>query len=84
MTLEQFDSATYYVKKTMVQFHGTPLLQRSTPTSTAKLYELDGFYVEVVYCVEAYRTPCIRCCTIQDIDEYLSLIDITAVYNPLL
>jgi hypothetical protein len=42
---------------------------------------VDGFYVEVFCSPECQNLPIIRCCTISDIDDYLSLIDISAIYS---
>jgi hypothetical protein len=81
MTIEQFTKASLYVKKTMIEFHGSFLLKRDIGTLTIALYEVDGFYVEV-FCSSEYQTQfAIQCCTISEIDDYLSLIDISAIYS---
>jgi hypothetical protein len=81
MTYKQFDSATYYVQKTMIKFHATPLLKRSTGNITDELYQLDDFYVEVSTLNAHNSTPLIKCFTVESIDPYLEQIDISAVYR---
>ena len=81
MTCEQFDSATYYVQKTMIKFHATPLLKRSTGNITDELYQLNDFYVEVSTSNSHNSTPLIKCFKVDEIEPYLAEIDISAVYH---
>jgi hypothetical protein len=79
MTCEQFDSATYYVQKTMIEFHATPLLKRSTGNIIVELFQLNDFYVEVSILNSHNNTALIKSVTVDEIDLYLAEIDISAI-----
>ncbi|RYY42237.1 MAG: hypothetical protein EOO06_21430 [Chitinophagaceae bacterium] len=79
MTIEQFAGATPYVQRTMVKFHGTFQLEKSLPTGSAKLYQIDDFYVEVVLSSVPYSLPTFECFSYNDIDDYLCMVDISGL-----
>lgn len=79
MTLEQFNSATRYVQRTIVKFHATPLLDRMEGAVTMKLYQLYNFYVEISEADSLNCTPDIQSLSVDGIDAYLSQIDVSAV-----
>lgn len=81
MTIEQFVGATHYVKSTMIKFHGMFLMERSFGTVIVKFYQLDDFYVEVVLSSESDSTPCMKSYRYNEIDDYLPLIDISAIQS---
>jgi hypothetical protein len=81
MTCEQFDSATYYVQKTMIKFHATPLLKRSIGNITDELFQLDDFYVEVSTLDSLNSASLIKSFKFDKIDAYLAEIDISSVYH---
>ncbi len=83
MTKEQFCSATPNVQQTVVKLHGAFLLRRKVGKVTATLYQMDGFYVEVVYAPVLKNKSFIRCYTVKQIDAYLNQIDITALTDML-
>ena len=76
MTIQQFNAATYYVKRTMINFHGVLLMKTE---SNVWLYEVDGFYVEVCYSSHADNHPAIRSCPVDALDKYLPQIDISTI-----
>lgn len=77
MTIEQFGDATHCVQQTMIKYHSILLLERKVETHTCKLFALDLFYVEITYSFLPYNTPLIRCLSVNEIDDYLSLIDLS-------
>ncbi|GAA4746149.1 hypothetical protein [Flavisolibacter ginsenosidimutans] len=79
MTIEQFGDATHYVQQTMIKYHGIFLLERKIDTHTCKLFSLDHFYVEITYCFLPYNTPLIRCLSVNEIDDYLNLIELSGL-----
>jgi hypothetical protein len=84
MTIEQFGSATPYVQKTMLKFHGRLLLKKASSSSTKLLYQLDGFYVEVTHSAARNNRLHMQSYSVNDIDEYLGDIDISAIHHLLL
>ena len=79
MTLQQFSTATYYVKSTMVEMHGTLLLRHEVGKRLNELYDIDGFYVEFSFFGKSSKLGTISCFSILEIDEYLRLVDISEV-----
>jgi hypothetical protein len=80
MTLQQFCSATHYVQRTIVRFHGILLLERKVGNRRAKLYQLDGFYVEVFFVHDSAKVFLIKSHPdANEIEDYLSIIDISEV-----
>lgn len=84
MTIQQFDAATRYVQKAMVKFHGSFLLKRETGSQVTELYQVDGFYVEVTNPFLPIALPTIKTISLDEIDTYLSQIDISFVHQLLL
>lgn len=80
MTIQQFEAATRYVQKAIVKFHGNFLLKRTRGSQIAKLYQLDGFYVEVTDSL-APKASSMQTCSVEEIDDYLSQIDISFVHR---
>ena len=79
MTIQQFSAATNYVQRTMVRFHGHFLLKKREQGAYCLLYEVDGFYVVITYSESSSHISSIKSYTLQEIDEYLSLIDISPI-----
>ena len=79
MTIQQFDDATPYVQETMIRFHGVFLLGKSTGSLTASLYHLDGFYVVVTQSSFPKGARMFQSYSIEEIDEYLSQVDISSI-----
>jgi hypothetical protein len=79
MTLQQFSKATYYVQRTMIEIHGTFLLQIEVGNQKRKLYDVDGFYVEVSTMAGSSKISLIKCLTISEIDLYLLFIDVSSL-----
>ena len=80
MTFSKFCSATQYVQKTVLLFHGVYLLERKIDDLLAVLYQVDGFYVEVffrdhstgIYQIKSYAD-------VNSIDAYLRMVDISVL-----
>jgi hypothetical protein len=79
MTIKQFAGATHFVQKTMVKFHGIPLLRQQKDTCSTILYQLYSFYVEVECADRATSESQIRWYTVEQIDTYLNQIDLSAI-----
>jgi hypothetical protein len=85
MTFSKFCTATQYVQKTVLLFHGVFLLERRVNDLLAVLYQVDNFYVEVffrdnstgIYQLKSYAD-------VNGIDAYLCLIDISDLTELLL
>ena len=79
MTLEQFNTATNYVQRTIVQMHGSFLLKRKVGNHFNFLYDVDGFYVVVSTTASSSSLGIIMTRSIDELDEYLSLVDISEI-----
>jgi hypothetical protein len=77
MTLQQFTKATYYVQRTMIEIHGIYLLSMTVGNQERKLYDVDGFYVELSMMAPFTKINFIRCFTVEEIDIYLLSVDIS-------
>lgn len=85
MTFSKFCTATQYVQKTVLLFHGVYLMERTVNDLLAVLYQVDDFYVEVffrdnstgIYQLKSYAD-------INGIDVYLCMLDISELTNLLL
>ena len=78
MTLQQFCSTTHYVQRTIVRFHGILLQERIVENWRAKLYQLDGFYVEIFHVHDTPEIFLIKSHSDTDeIEDFLSVIDIS-------
>jgi hypothetical protein len=80
MTFSKFCTATQYVQKTVLLFHGVYLLERRVNDLLAVLYQVDNFYVEVffrdnstgIYQLKSYAD-------VNGIDPYLQMVDIAEI-----
>lgn len=82
MTFLKFCSATQYVQKTVLVFHGVLLMERRVEDLTAFLYQVDGFYVEVFFRDNSSGIVRLKSyADVKDIDAYLRTIDISEVYS---
>lgn len=79
MTVQQFNQATNYVQRTIVQMHGSFLLKRRVGNHFHFLYDLDGFYVVVSTTAATSSIGIVATYPLEEIDEYLLLVDISEI-----
>lgn len=80
MTFSKFCTASRFVQKTVVLFHGVLLLKRKAKDLYAELYQVDGFYVEFFYranCKDVFDIKCFS--DPNGIDVYLKRIDLSEI-----
>ena len=82
MTEQQFDVATYYVQRTIVEMHGSYLLTKKSGHISATLYQLDNFYVEVIKSAVPNSRPLFKSFSIKEkeLDDYLCQIDLSSIH----
>ncbi len=77
MTLEQFQSATPYIQRNLVRHQGVLLAERKQFSQATLLFQVEGFYVEVLYDYDSTRILNMRSFDSTDeLDEYLETIDV--------
>ncbi|HEX8313401.1 MAG TPA: hypothetical protein VF609_00330 [Flavisolibacter sp.] len=77
MTFSKFCSATQFVQKTVITFHGVLLMERRAGNLNAMLYQVDDFYVEVFFKDNSSSIFLLKCyADTSGIEAYLHLIDI--------
>jgi hypothetical protein len=80
MTFAKFCSSSLFVQKTVVVFHGVLLAERMVKDLYAELYQVDGFYVEILYRKKASEIFQVKAYADADgIEAYLQLIDLSAL-----
>jgi hypothetical protein len=80
MTFRKFCDATQFVQKTVITFHGVLLLQRDIKGLHAELYQVDGFYVEILYRRNSLQISQVTgYADTNGIEDYLQLVNIREV-----
>lgn len=79
MTFSKFCSASRFVQKTVVMLHGVLLMERTAKEMHAELYQVDGFYVEILYRENAEIFQINGYADATGIDAYLQMIDLSAL-----
>jgi len=80
MTFTKFCGATQFVQKTVIMFHGMLIMERNTKGFRAELYQVDDFYVEILYCKNSNKiSRLIGYADTNGIDHYLELINIKEI-----
>lgn len=55
MTIEEFDNLDLMDQYEAIRFHGVLLTERKDDYYTYKLFQLDNFYIERLYCHKEYN-----------------------------
>lgn len=80
MTFAKFCTATLFVQQTVLSFHGVLIMERRAGDLSARLYQVDDFYVEVFFKDSSDVVFLLKCyADSSGIEGYLSMIDITEV-----
>jgi hypothetical protein len=82
MTFTKFCSASQLVQKTVVMFHGILLMERAVKGLHAELYQVDAFYVEILYRKDGHQISQLTAYVdTSGIEDYLQLINIRELEN---
>ena len=80
MTFAKFCSASRFVQKTVILFHGVLLMTRKAKDLQAELYQVDGFYVEFFYRNNSSDLLDVKCyADPAGINAYLKRVDLSEI-----
>ncbi len=82
MTLSQFSSLSGDIQRNVVQYKGVFLLGRTVVGAFAKLYQIEGFYVELFF--DDKMSEVVRLKAFDDPDKlepYLRQVNVSVIYE---
>jgi hypothetical protein len=81
MTIYQFRASSPHLQHALVATEGVFLLKRPSGAGTALLYQLNDFYVEIIYAAKFQSRGIIRCLSVKEIQPYLRQIDVSTIQH---